>query len=91
MPEVYSKRSGGRRPPRDAILVARPTIYGNPFAIGVHGDRDEVIEKYRDWIYSPAQAFLRAQIKRDLKGKDLICWCSPLPCHADILLEIANG
>ena len=27
-----------------------------------------------------------------LVGKDLACWC-PLdqPCHADVLLEIANG
>jgi len=30
-------------------------------------------------------------IKRELRGKDLACWC-PLdqPCHADVLLEIAN-
>lgn len=28
---------------------------------------------------------------RELRGKDLACWC-PLdrPCHADVLLEIAN-
>jgi hypothetical protein len=27
-----------------------------------------------------------------LRGKDLACWC-PLsePCHADVLLELANG
>jgi hypothetical protein len=31
-------------------------------------------------------------IRRELAGKDLACWC-PLdqPCHADVLLEIANG
>jgi Domain of unknown function (DUF4326) len=28
----------------------------------------------------------------ELRGKDLVCWC-PLnrPCHADVLLEIANA
>ncbi|GAG87489.1 unnamed protein product, partial [marine sediment metagenome] len=26
----------------------------------------------------------------ELKGKDLVCWCAPLPCHADVLLELAN-
>lgn len=28
----------------------------------------------------------------DLAGHDLMCWC-PLdrPCHADVLLELANG
>ena len=31
-------------------------------------------------------------IRRELAGRDLACWC-PLdqPCHADVLLEIANG
>jgi len=31
-------------------------------------------------------------VKRDLGGRDLCCWC-PLdqPCHADALLELANG
>ncbi|WP_442892532.1 DUF4326 domain-containing protein [Ensifer sp. CCNWLY38] len=33
-----------------------------------------------------------AEIRRDLKGKNLACWCKPgAPCHADVLLEIANG
>lgn len=28
----------------------------------------------------------------ELRGRDLACWCPPgLPCHADVLLEIANG
>ncbi|WP_341394043.1 DUF4326 domain-containing protein [Arthrobacter sp. G119Y2] len=31
-------------------------------------------------------------IRTELAGKDLMCWC-PLsqPCHADVLLELANG
>jgi hypothetical protein len=34
----------------------------------------------------------RRDARRDLKGKNLACWC-PLdqPCHADILLRIANA
>ncbi|MDI9901324.1 DUF4326 domain-containing protein [Rhodococcus sp. IEGM 1409] len=33
-----------------------------------------------------------AEIRAELAGKDLACWC-PIdePCHADVLLEIANG
>ena len=31
------------------------------------------------------------KIKHELKGKDLVCWCAPQPCHADVLLEIANS
>ena len=31
-------------------------------------------------------------VRRHLAGKDLVCWCPPgQPCHADVLLEIANG
>lgn len=26
----------------------------------------------------------------ELRGKDLLCWCYPAPCHADVLLELAN-
>ena len=31
-------------------------------------------------------------IRAELRGKDLSCWCAPdLPCHADVLLELANA
>lgn len=39
-----------------------------------------------------------AQIRAELRGKDLACFCpltdadgTPFPCHADVLLEIANA
>lgn len=36
--------------------------------------------------------FTTEQIRRELAGKDLMCWCAlDQPCHADVLLEIANG
>jgi hypothetical protein len=32
-----------------------------------------------------------AEIRRALAGRDLVCWCPPdRPCHADVLLELAN-
>ena len=35
---------------------------------------------------------IKATIRAQLGGKDLCCWCSLLaPCHADVLLEIANS
>ena len=31
------------------------------------------------------------EIVAALRGRDLCCWCPPdSPCHADVLLEIAN-
>lgn len=56
--------------------------------IGRDGSRDEVIEKYRRHVNHPES---HAVIKQYLKGKDLVCWCAPERCHADVLLEIANA
>ena len=61
--------------------------WGNPFVIGQHGTRDEVIAKYEAWL--PTQPALLALIKKQ-HGKDWSCWCAPLPCHCDINLEIAK-
>lgn len=69
------------------VYVGRPSIWGNPFFIGRDGTRDEVIAKYREHI-GPV---LAVKAKAELRGKVLACWCAPLPCHADVLVEIANG
>lgn len=73
----------------EAVYVGRPSKYGNPFVIGKDGTREEVLEKYRKYIYSNQQ--LLDEIQSELVGKDLVCFCAPLPCHANILLRIANG
>lgn len=67
------------------IYIGRPSKWGNPFEIGRDGTRAEVIEKYRSWILS--QPDLLSQLG-ELKGKVLGCWCSPLPCHGDVLIEL---
>lgn len=82
MPKVYNKKTGH---PVGAIYVGRPTKWGNPFVIGPDGFREEVIEKYRAWVTQQGLPF------SELCGKDLVCWCAPLSCHADVLLELANA
>lgn len=84
--QVLNQRSHGL--PRGAVYVGRPSPYGNPFEIGKDGDRAAVIELYRAWILT--QPALLAKVRSELKGKDLVCWCAPLPCHADVLLSLAN-
>lgn len=70
------------------VYVGRPSTYGNPFVIGKDGTREQVIARYRRWLeMSPGIVEL---VKKNLKGKVLGCYCAPLPCHADILVEIAN-
>jgi hypothetical protein len=45
-------------------------------------------DQYRRWLCG--QPKLLAALP-ELRGRDLVCWCAPLPCHGDVLLELANG
>ena len=74
--------------PFDAVYVGRPSRWGNPFVIGRDGTREDVLRKYEEFLTS--QPGLIRAIRRELRGKDLVCWCAPAACHADILLRIAN-
>ncbi len=149
---IQRRRTKGWRMPEDAVYVARPSKWGNPFAVGTrmalarvpaldggsweyenrisadgirhdmhHADgtitvhhircmtREECVDLYRAALLYPTQ-WLRLRdpkthevltmehVRRELRGHDLACWCplddadgNPVPCHADVLLEIANG
>jgi hypothetical protein len=93
MPIVLNKRTALRSQLKNSTYVGRPTEWGNDFIIGEHGDRREVVQKYRAHLNErlAADPTLRDRIKRELGGKNLVCWCAPMRCHADVLLEIANG
>ena len=68
------------------------SIFHNPFKIDKDGDRDEVLKKYREYILKKIEKEPEfEQSIKSLKGKNLGCWCHPLPCHGDILLEIIEN
>lgn len=87
-----------------AQSVARPGRWGNPFtiedvAVELSVDRDraqtEAVARHGRWlrgeIAGPGPAPDRAQIRAELGGKNLACWCREgSPCHVDTLLELAN-
>lgn len=52
------------------------------------GSREEVIQKYSDWVKSQPELMARLP---ELKGKRLGCWCHPKPCHGDVLADMANN
>jgi len=70
------------------IYIGRPSKWGNPFVVGKDGSREEVIGKYRDFILSN-DSLLRDL--PELKNKILGCWCSPKPCHGDVLKELVEN
>ena len=95
-PQIINMRGRRGQVPPGAVYAGRAqgrvglgqSKWANPFHIGRDGNRDEVIEKYRDWLLQ--QPDLMAALP-ELRGKDLACWCVPERCHAEVLLELANG
>ena len=75
------------------IYIGRGSRWGNPFKIGVHGDRNAVIEQYAQYLESNLELVdeLRAQVNAVLaEGAidcTLGCFCAPAPCHGDVLID----
>jgi hypothetical protein len=86
MNKVHNKYHGTAPP--GAVYIGRGSPYGNPFVIGQDGNRNQVCDKFRDYLEMDRELLKR--VKRDLRGKDLVCFCKPRRCHGDLLLEIAN-
>lgn len=111
---IQLKRTKGWRKPSGAVVVGRPSKWGNPFLpyatvpvpgwyltgtepfvknislIRVHcGSIEHCVDLFR--VYSRNKARDDPNWLQFLRGKDLCCWCPLyLPCHADVLLELAN-
>jgi hypothetical protein len=93
MPKVLNKYKD--KIPPDAIYVMRPSKWGNPFKIGCwfQGEkltREDAVNLHKDWMLNSDAGVELMESIGELTGKDLVCCCAPLPCHADILLELAN-
>lgn len=96
---IQRKRTRGWKMPPNTIYVGRGSKWGNPYQAGKDGDGAPayLVRLYREYLDrllaadSPARASCLEALA-ELRGKNLACWC-PLdkPCHADVLLELANG
>jgi hypothetical protein len=96
---IQRKRTKGWKMPENTVYVGRPSLWGNPWAASHHdrahhpdvpivhsmvADAAEAVARFREYAANLDVTPLR--------GKNLACWCSlDQPCHADVLLEIANG
>ncbi len=107
--QEWSRRVNGL----EAVDVARPGRFGNPFTAagcrdaGWRGSNEAIavrcVEAFRAWVGTPywrenwdgpdserARARCLAGLP-GLRGKNLACWCAiGAPCHADVLIELAN-
>lgn len=114
--QMHRRKGGWRDDHPDAVIVARPGPWGNPFRFGdpgvpdavtavalfeaaillthwaeAHGRLDENMLLAGIMANMPGPIPRVEAIRTHLRGRDLACWC-PLdaPCHADVLLEVAN-
>jgi hypothetical protein len=66
----------------------------HPVALSESTKRAIAVDAYREWLAEDMAVFPDeyASDLAALRGHDLACWC-PLdqPCHADVLLELANA
>jgi hypothetical protein len=77
-----------------AVNCARPTEWGNPYRVGRPGvsSAAKAVALFREVYESRPWVHIRAKLRAELRGKNLACWCKPgSPCHADVLLRIANA
>ena len=73
MPKVVNLKGPGRL--TNYVYISRGSKWGNPFIINKHGTRNEVIEKYYNYLINNSE--LMADLS-ELRGKDLACFCAPL-------------
>lgn len=73
------------------VYIGRPGPWGNPFPLRDEAERQEVIDRYRQWLQEQlAAGKISAEELLSLRRKTLGCWCAPRPCHGDVLLEQAE-
>lgn len=94
---IQRQRMAGWKAPDNTVYVGRPTIWGNRNDARVIGAglavdlfRRDIEEGKAGW---PGRGLplSHGMIQTKLRGKNLMCWCRlDRPCHADVLLEIAN-
>lgn len=75
------------------VLDPKGTAYLPEQRLTWEAARRWAVELHRQWLRYPTRFTIVAPPDLTaLRGHDLCCWC-PLdqPCHADVLIEIANG
>jgi hypothetical protein len=103
---IQRRRVKGWKMPPNTVGVTRPGKFGNPFSVkqieqsGYRDGAAMAVWAFREWLNGNpdwvAGGNLHARQRilndiRELRGCDLACWCKEdAPCHADVLLELAN-
>jgi len=95
-----SRKKGWKLPP-NTVVVSRPTRWGNPWKVRKgklrqltdDASQAEAVEAFKMMLADgQTPPFALVNIREELAGKNLACWCKlGTPCHADVLLKLANA
>jgi hypothetical protein len=102
---IQRRRTLGWRMPEGAVYVGRPGRWGNPYRVGETNPATydeytaaDVVDLYRRSVKFWWPKEYAEEARQLLAGRDLVCWCplvnehgNRVPCHADVLLELANS
>jgi len=81
------------------VKISRPSVLGNPFKIGVHGNRNEVIKKYKTHLWKMIQLredgimdglWQIVDLLNRYEKVALACYCRPKRCHGDVIISCIN-
>lgn len=102
---IQRKRTKGWRLPPNTVAVTRPGRFGNPYRIrdareaGYTGTDEQLaqwcVDLFRKAVLAKGTGEYSNNVPsideiKTLRGKNLACWCKGAPCHADVLIELAN-
>jgi hypothetical protein len=66
------------------------SLWANPFKVK-EDTREQSLARYREYIKGKLHTGeISTKQLLALKGKTLGCWCSPMSCHGDVLLELLD-
>jgi len=65
---------------RPSTYIGRGSPWGNPFRIGEHGTRDKVCNRFEREVLPTLDV-------EPLRGRVLVCFCKPLRCHGDAIIQ----
>ncbi len=79
---VLNKRVDGE--PEGSAFIGKGSDYENPFVIGIHGNRDQVLDLFEAMVLPNLDV-------EPLRDKDLVCFCKPERCHGDAIMRKLYG
>lgn len=93
--KLWNKNTG-RWSSADYVYIGRrnlhynlpQSVWANPYRLSSDEQPGATIERYQEYILKEIEK--KSVNIAELRGKILVCWCHPEPCHGDVLLKLIH-